>query len=146
MHVCMPVSGAAHPLTHASTSLQAQQLVSTSLTSSLAHGGMVSPWVRSGTRSAEALLPILELFTLAESLGGVECLAELPAWMTHASILPAEREALGIVGLRRLSCGIEEVEELRSALDGLEDEHSGFESGFATPSDVSDDGPDVVEC
>ncbi|KAG2336327.1 hypothetical protein BDR05DRAFT_971128 [Suillus weaverae] len=62
--------------------------------------------------------------------------------MTHASIPPAEREALGIEVVR-LSCGIEEVEDLvedlRGALDGLEDEDSGCESGLATPSDVSDD-------
>ncbi|KAG1718910.1 hypothetical protein EDB19DRAFT_1919704 [Suillus lakei] len=74
-------------------------------------------------------------------------LAELPAQITHASIPPAEREVLGIEGLVCLSCRIEDVEDLvedlRSALDGLED--SGFESGFATPSDVSDDGPDAVE-
>ncbi|KAG2336333.1 hypothetical protein BDR05DRAFT_1005960 [Suillus weaverae] len=96
-----------------------------------------------GARSAEALLPKLRLFMLAESLGGVESLAELPAWMTHASIPLAECEALGIEGLVCLSCGIEEVEDLvedlRGALDGLEDEDSECESGLATPSDVSDD-------
>jgi cystathionine gamma-lyase len=105
---------------------------------------MVSFHLRGGARSAEALLPKLKLFTLAESLGGVESLAELPARMTHASIPPAEREALGIEGLVRLSCGIEEVddlvEDLRDALDGLEDEDSGCESGLVTPSDLSDDG------
>jgi cystathionine gamma-lyase len=105
---------------------------------------MVSFHLRDGARSAEALLPKPKLFTLTESLGGVESLAELPARMTHASIPPAEREALGIEGLVRLSCGIEEVEDLvedlRDALDGLEDEDSGCESGLVTPSELSDDG------
>ncbi|KAG2353267.1 putative cystathionine gamma-lyase, partial [Suillus spraguei] len=50
--------------------------------------GMVSVRLRGGARSAEALLPKLKLFTLAESLGGVESLAELPVRMTHASIPP----------------------------------------------------------
>ncbi|KIK34051.1 hypothetical protein CY34DRAFT_813173 [Suillus luteus UH-Slu-Lm8-n1] len=136
-----------HALAHTSLSPHTQQFLNTLPQSTLAHGipygGMVSFRVRGGARSAEALLPKLKLFTLAESLGGVESLAELPARMTHASIPPAEREALGIEGLVRLSCGIEEVEDLvedlRSALDGLEDEDSGCESGLVTPpSDVSD--------
>lgn len=137
-----------HALARTSLSPHTQQFLSTLPQSTFAHGipygGMVSFRVRGGARSAEALLPKLKLFTLAESLGGVESLAELPARMTHASIPPAEREALGIEGLVRLSCGIEEVEDLvedlRSGLDGLEDEDSGCESGLVTPpSDVSDD-------
>ncbi|KAG2033871.1 hypothetical protein BDR03DRAFT_966333 [Suillus americanus] len=58
---------------------------------------------------------------LLRGLGGVESLAELPARMTHASIPPAEREALDIEGLVRLSLSyrIEEVEDLRGALDYL---------------------------
>ncbi|KAG1763562.1 pyridoxal phosphate-dependent transferase [Suillus placidus] len=148
-HVIYPglASHPLHALARTSLSPHTQQFISTLPPSSLAHGipygGMVSFRVRGGARSAEALLPKLKLFTLAESLGGVESLAELPARMTHASIPPAEREALGIEGLVRLSCGIEEVEDLvedlRGALDGLEDEDSGCESGLATPSDVSDD-------
>jgi cystathionine gamma-lyase len=50
-----------------------------------------------GARSAEALLPKLKLFVLSESLGGVESLAELHVWMTHASIPLAEREGLGLI-------------------------------------------------
>ncbi|KAG2339031.1 hypothetical protein BDR05DRAFT_1062358 [Suillus weaverae] len=148
-HVIYPglASHPLHALARTSLSPHTQQFISTLPPSSLVHGipygGMVSFRVRGGARSAEALLPKLRLFTLAESLGGVESLAELPARMTHASIPPAEREALGIEGLVRLSCGIEEVEDLvedlRGALDGLEDEDSGCESGLATPSDVSDD-------
>jgi cystathionine gamma-lyase len=149
-HVIYPglASHPLHTLARSSLSPHTQQFLSTLPPSSLAHGipygGMVSFRLRGGARSAEALLPKLKLFTLAESLGGVESLAELPARMTHASIPPAEREALGIEGLVRLSCGIEEVddlvEDLRDALDGLEDEDSGCESGLVTPSDLSDDG------
>ena len=53
------------------------------------------------------------LFTLAESLGGVESLAEPPARMTHGSVPERERELLGIgEGLVRLSVGVEEAEDL----------------------------------
>ena len=58
------------------------------------------------------------MFTLAESLGGVESLIEHPAIMTHASIPPEIREKLGIDdGLVRLSVGIEAVEDLIQDLD-----------------------------
>jgi len=60
----------------------------------------------------------LELFSLAESLGGIESLIEHPASMTHGSIPRAEREKVGIVdGLVRLSVGIEGVEDLLADLD-----------------------------
>lgn len=144
-HVIYPglTSHPLHALARASLSPHAQRFIETELLpSSLAHGvpygGMVSFRVRGGSRGAEAVLAKLKLFALAESLGGVESLAEAPAQMTHASIPPAEREALGIEGLLRLSCGIEEVEDLvedlRGALDALEDEESG--SGSLTPLDV----------
>jgi cystathionine beta-lyase len=63
----------------------------------------------------------LQLFTLAESLGGVESLAGHPASMTHASIPKAEREKSGVVdGLIRLSVGIEDsddlIEDLKQAI------------------------------
>ena len=59
-----------------------------------------------------------EIFTLAESLGGVESLVEHPALMTHASIPPEKRAALGIDdGLVRLSVGVEAVEDLIADLD-----------------------------
>ncbi|KAH9918715.1 pyridoxal phosphate-dependent transferase [Epithele typhae] len=77
------------------------------------YGGMISFRVRGGARAAEAFLTGARLFTLAESLGGVESLAELPAAMTHGSIPPAERAALGITDdLIRLSVGVEEEEDL----------------------------------
>jgi cystathionine beta-lyase len=60
----------------------------------------------------------LRIFTLAESLGGVESLAEHPALMTHASLPAARRAELGITdGLVRLSVGIENVEELWADLE-----------------------------
>jgi cystathionine gamma-lyase/cystathionine beta-lyase len=55
----------------------------------------------------------VEIFTLAESLGGVESLVNHPATMTHASIPKAEREKAGVVdGLLRLSVGVEDIEDL----------------------------------
>lgn len=60
----------------------------------------------------------LELFALAESLGGVESLVDHPASMTHASIPRAERESVGIFdGLVRLSVGVEHVDDLLGDLD-----------------------------
>jgi cystathionine beta-lyase len=59
----------------------------------------------------------LKIFTLAESLGGVESLADHPASMTHASVPKEEREKVGITdSLIRLSVGIEDVEDLVSDL------------------------------
>jgi cystathionine gamma-lyase len=81
-------------------------------------GGMLSFEVQGGVDAAREVARCTRLFTLAESLGGVESLIELPALMTHAS-LPAERRAdIGIDdGLIRLSVGIEEVEDLIADLD-----------------------------
>jgi cystathionine gamma-lyase len=76
-------------------------------------GGMVSFRIRGDDNAAERFLTRTKLFTLAESLGGVESLAELPEKMTHGSIPPAERAILGIgPNLIRLSVGIEETEDL----------------------------------
>lgn len=81
-------------------------------------GGMVSCVVRGGLENARAVLNNTKLFTLAESLGGVESLIGHPATMTHASIPRESREARGIVdGLIRLSAGIEDVEDLIADLD-----------------------------
>lgn len=77
------------------------------------YGGMISFRIRGGAKEADRFLTATRLFTLAESLGGVESLAELPAQMTHGSIPPAERALLGIGdNLIRLSVGVEEVEDL----------------------------------
>jgi cystathionine gamma-synthase/cystathionine gamma-lyase len=76
-------------------------------------GGMLSFEVQGGVDAAREVARRTRLFTLAESLGGVESLIELPALMTHASLPPARRAEIGIDdGLIRLSVGIEEVEDL----------------------------------
>jgi cystathionine gamma-lyase len=79
---------------------------------------MLAVEVKGGLEAARRVVESTKLFTLAESLGGVESLIELPAAMTHASI-PAElRRSRGITdGLIRLSVGLEDVEDLISDLD-----------------------------
>ncbi|MGI0053491.1 MAG: trans-sulfuration enzyme family protein, partial [Thermoplasmata archaeon] len=84
-------------------------------------GGMVSFELVGGTRAARRFLKGLDVITLAESLGGVESLIEMPSAMTHASVPRAERLRRGVSdGLLRLSCGIEDpadlLEEIRSGL------------------------------
>ncbi|NQE62412.1 PLP-dependent aspartate aminotransferase family protein [Caulobacter sp. RHG1] len=81
-------------------------------------GGIISAEVKGGLAPARKLLERTRLFTLAESLGGVESLIEHPAIMTHASIPADQRAALGISdGLIRLSVGIESCRDLISDLD-----------------------------
>ena len=76
-------------------------------------GGMVSVEVDGGKRAALRFLKGLRIFTLAESLGGVESLVDHPATMTHASVARRVREAHGVTdGLVRLSCGIEDPADL----------------------------------
>lgn len=80
-------------------------------------GGMLSIRLEGGFEAAKRFCERLELFTLAESLGGVESLVNHPAVMTHASIPPARRAQLGIGDeLVRLSVGIEALEDLRRDL------------------------------
>ena len=75
--------------------------------------GMMSLLIKAGPSAATRFLERLELFALAESLGGVESLANHPAIMTHASIPPELRAKLGISDhLVRLSCGIEDADDL----------------------------------
>jgi cystathionine beta-lyase len=88
-------------------------------------GGMLS-FTTKGNNYEEAIKVVerLKVFTLAESLGGVESLAGHPASMTHASIPKEEREKTGVVdSLIRLSVGIEDeqdlIEDLRQALHGV---------------------------
>jgi cystathionine beta-lyase/cystathionine gamma-synthase len=83
-----------------------------------APGGMISFELKGGIPASTGFLKALRVFACAESLGGVESLAEHPAIMTHAS-LPAEaRKNLGIGdGLIRLSVGLEDVEDLREDLE-----------------------------
>jgi cystathionine gamma-lyase len=81
-------------------------------------GGIVTIEVKGGLRKARRVLEHTHLFSLAESLGGVESLIEHPAIMTHASVPPAIRKRLGIGdGLIRLSVGVEDVRDLRDELD-----------------------------
>jgi cystathionine beta-lyase/cystathionine gamma-synthase len=80
-------------------------------------GGMIS--IELGTRERAAhVLKSVRVFSLAESLGGVESLISHPATMTHASVTPEFRQTLGITdGLVRLSCGVEESEDLLADLE-----------------------------
>jgi len=81
-------------------------------------GGMLSIRLKGGFEAAKRFCERTELFTLAESLGGVESLVNHPAVMTHASIPPERRASLGIGDeLVRLSVGIEDVADLRADLE-----------------------------
>jgi cystathionine gamma-lyase len=81
-------------------------------------GGMISFDLRGGIEAARRFLRECRVFTLAESLGGVESLIEHPAIMTHASVPADRRQALGISdGLIRLSVGIEDLDDLRGDLE-----------------------------
>lgn len=78
------------------------------------YGGMITVILKGGLDSATRFLENTEIFSLAESLGGVESLIEHPAIMTHASIPKEKRESLGIKdGLVRLSVGIEDLGDLK---------------------------------
>jgi cystathionine gamma-lyase len=77
------------------------------------YGGMITATLKGRLPAARSFLERVQLFSLAESLGGVESLIEHPAIMTHASIEKPVREALGISdGLVRFSVGIEDVDDL----------------------------------
>ncbi|MGH6967385.1 MAG: cystathionine gamma-synthase [Phenylobacterium sp.] len=81
-------------------------------------GGMISVVLDRDLKGTMRMLERTELFTLAESLGGVESLIEHPAIMTHASIPPHVREELGIGdGMIRLSVGVEDVDDLIADLE-----------------------------
>jgi len=82
-----------------------------------AGGGMITFFIKGGLAESRIFLENLRLFALAESLGAVESLAEHPAIMTHASVPPAQRAALGISdSLVRLSVGVEELEDIMADL------------------------------
>jgi len=75
--------------------------------------GMIAFYIKGGLEQSSKFLSALKVFTLAESLGGFESLAELPAIMTHASVPKDQREVLGIGdNLVRLSVGCEDAEDL----------------------------------
>jgi cystathionine gamma-lyase len=99
--------------THPQHALARQQMT--------AFGGVVSCLLRGSREEAGAVLNRLQVFTLAESLGGVESLAGHPGTMSHSSVPPADRLAMGIPdNLLRLSIGIEDagdlIADLRQAL------------------------------
>lgn len=80
-------------------------------------GGIVTLIMDGGLERSRRFLERCTLFTLAESLGGVESLVDHPALMTHASIPPARRKEIGIDdGLVRLSVGVEDVKDLIASL------------------------------
>ncbi|KAJ9628296.1 uncharacterized protein PV06_01261 [Exophiala oligosperma] len=85
-------------------------------------GGMLSFRLKGGHPAAERFCQQTKIFTLAESLGGVESLCEVPSAMTHAGIPRDQREAIGVFDdLVRLSCGIEDASDLKKdVLQALE--------------------------
>jgi cystathionine beta-lyase/cystathionine gamma-synthase len=81
-------------------------------------GAMITFVLKGGLPASRAFLSSLSIFTCAESLGGVESLAEHPAIMTHASVPPEQRQALGIDdGLVRISVGVEGADDLWADLE-----------------------------
>jgi cystathionine gamma-lyase len=83
-----------------------------------AGGGMVTIFIEGGLEPSRRFLERVEVFALAESLGGVESLIEHPAIMTHASIPREKREAIGLTdGLVRLSVGVEDADDLIADLE-----------------------------
>ena len=81
-------------------------------------GGMVSVELKASVEQAKQVCSSFEVFSLAESLGGVDSLVYHPASMTHASIPAQERRAAGLEdGLIRLSVGIEDSDDLIADLD-----------------------------
>lgn len=81
-------------------------------------GGMITFYIKGGMDSARSFMENVKIFTLAESLGGVESLIEHPGLMTHASVPADRRKELGIDdSLIRLSVGIEDLEDLLADLD-----------------------------
>jgi cystathionine beta-lyase len=82
-------------------------------------GGMVTFTFKSGNKEdAISFLEKVKVFTLAESLGGVESLANHPALMTHASIPEEKRKEIGITDdLVRLSVGVEDIEDLLADIE-----------------------------
>ncbi|KAF2173222.1 hypothetical protein M409DRAFT_17168 [Zasmidium cellare ATCC 36951] len=76
-------------------------------------GGMLSFRIKGGKPAADRFCEATQIFTLAESLGGVESLVEVPASMTHMGIPKEQREAAGVFDdLVRVSCGVEDADDL----------------------------------
>lgn len=82
-------------------------------------GGMLSFRIRGGQDAARRFCGETKIFTLAESLGGIESLVELPGVMTHSGIPKEQREAAGVFDdLVRVSCGIEDADDLVKDVEG----------------------------
>jgi len=82
------------------------------------HSGVFSFYIKGSLKNSQAFLKALKIFTLAESLGGYESLAELPSIMTHASVPEEDRKKLGISdALIRLSVGLEDASDLIADLE-----------------------------
>lgn len=92
----------------------------------LGMGGMITFYIKGGMVAARTFLESVNVFALAESLGGVESLIEHPAIMTHASVPPEMRKSLGIDdSLIRLSVGVEDLEDLLQDLKQAFDKIKG---------------------
>ena len=81
-------------------------------------GGMVSFELKGGFEAGRKLMDAIHIWTLAVSLGSVDSLIQHPASMTHACVPKEKREKGGVTdGLVRLSVGLEDLDDLRNALD-----------------------------
>ncbi len=101
--------------THAQHDLARRQLI---LDREPTGGGMITMFLKGGLDESRRFLEKVRIFTLAESLGGVESMIEHPAIMTHATVPPERRRQLGISdSLIRISVGIEETDDLIADLD-----------------------------
>lgn len=95
-------------------------------------GAMITFYVKGGLEAARRFLETVKVFTLAESLGAVESLAESPAIMTHASVPAETRVKLGISdSLIRLSVGIEDLEDLTADVNAALDAALGGDAAGA---------------
>jgi cystathionine gamma-lyase len=101
--------------THPQHALAAKQM---KLDGGAGFGGMITIFLKGGLKESQKFLESVQIFALAESLGGVESLIEHPAIMTHASVPPEQRAQLGISdSLVRLSVGIEHTADLQADLE-----------------------------
>lgn len=77
------------------------------------YGGMIAFWIKGDMATTKKFLAALKVFTIAESLGGVESLVEVPVIMTHGSVPKEQRDKLGITdNMIRFSCGVENTDDL----------------------------------
>ena len=99
-------------------------------------GAMMWFEVEGGLKAGKQLMDSIELWTLAENLGSVESLITHPVTMTHAAVEEAERIRVGIIdGLVRLSCGLEDAQDL---IDALEKALAAVEVQFDTDRSPTD--------